>query len=302
MPVYIIPRQQDPRSRHAAPMAPMPYRRNLADFPALPYAEPYLDTFDIWTPSEPPTWKSGNWIDGEPLSSQALVPQQEEKKVFTPTPTFHSFLLLPPELRLLIWAHTLDSPRRIYVQGCSPQAPNQFAYTFLPAAAFASKRTMEEAVTVLLENNAFAVNRISANEELRAFLSESPGRFALLRHLYFGFFDCFPQGLAVNRDVELAVACPGLRTLTVVFHVKHLTDLVIEDGVAARKARGAEELWERYLLQPLVECGRLERIVVELLGYYNEEAVEAVKGLREKLVKAFSEKGGRVVEVEYGWR
>lgn len=136
---------------------------------------------------------------------------------------------LPFELRIMILEHHAGS------NTIRPYLRRSWRRPCLPRAAFAgNKQLMEEAQYVALKQYTVEIHSGPGNEMFREWLSriiftkvESSIKigFDAIHHLRFPYFSWFPyerSDITTNHDVQLVVAYPNLRTLTLEFHLEEV--------------------------------------------------------------------------------
>jgi hypothetical protein len=185
-------------------------------------------------------------------------------------------------------------------RGDDPKKPR-----FLPVLCFTSKETVEETVVNFIIASKILVCSDNGNLFLRAFLEAENGRFEQVRQLDFEFFSRYEGNTTENADLELAVQCTGLRIIKLGFHKEELTyyrlvedsDMLLQCSTEPNKAT---DLFSKYKLERLLDCGMLETIIIEHSGYFSPtaEAVAAELGamLRGKFAAKVSK---QVIEVVY---
>ncbi|KAF3044579.1 hypothetical protein E8E11_008171 [Didymella keratinophila] len=136
----------------------------------------------------------------------------------------------------------------------------------------------------------FQVCAIEQNQFMHSFLSLAPKGFEYMRRLQFAFFDCFPTGLALNADLELAVRCPGLQELQLSFHDNKLFILHSVDCSYVSAARPAQEIWEYYKMDRLLDFGvHFKKVTILRKGYGNQFADRAALELARFVMLKFQE-------------
>lgn len=98
-----------------------------------------------------------------------------------------------------------------------------------------------------------------------------------VRNLSFDFFDCFPEGIEINGDFQLAASCPGLGRLQLSFHIKQLETF---DDV--------EDMIPRYKLHQITECKMLQSVALKMMGAGPADAHERLKRLGEWIQDDFN--------------
>ncbi|KAF2123386.1 hypothetical protein P153DRAFT_371708 [Dothidotthia symphoricarpi CBS 119687] len=286
MPVQIIPHTQT-RSLVAASVAP--FRPTAADFPPLEQTED-IPSRHTSTPTieSNPTWVS--------IAMKGLY--------ITKANTFLSFLKLAPEIRDILWDIAMQDARstnEIDLRDFTRRAQNVNRPTFLPTICRVSKSTSAETMGVFLRGSTFTISSFADNEFFVKFLNNI-NAFDAVRRLHFRFFDCFPTSFADNADLELAVRCPGLVSVKLGMHTSKLVMWVLEgeyeDGLT-RFPRRVQEMWEHYKLDRLLDCDKLQEVVIERKGRSNDEAVQAACALGECIKQRYMETRKRELLVEY---
>ncbi|KAF1848746.1 uncharacterized protein K460DRAFT_277359, partial [Cucurbitaria berberidis CBS 394.84] len=214
-----------------------------------------------------------------------------------PKPTFHDFMRLPRELRLIIWKFSL--PDRLDEIKLAPyrRASNDPAKPkFLPALCYTSKYTTEETIGVVIESSQFTVDLPKDRTFLRAFLAAAPGRFGLCRRLN---FDCsleYNMDLSKNRNLELAARCKGLRSIKLNFHINELT---YRYSSPTRILHNPADLFAKHNLARLFDCKMLTKVIIQHGGYFTPLGDETIEGLCELLKQGFVNMSPKhVVKVE----
>ena len=200
---------------------------------------------------------------------------------------------LPRELRMSISRLALEGQiRLINIEGGISKNVNPMRLKNMPPMCYTSKQTIEECIALVLEISQLQFVSLYDNKLLRAFLDAFPGRWNHVRHLSFNLFSRLPEGSAVNQDLELAVVCNGLRTLKFGFRVSDLTTWDMEEGTeeVARRACEADQLFTKYKLGRLLDCDKLDEIIIHQAYVSSTAADEAAERLCAFLEDNFARK------------
>ena len=244
MTVTTIPSQQDPRGR-AQRSSKIKFSFDVDRFPAISGTVQVVLSASVVESATSRTWADvvhlGPLVTGtcsrainmQPADTSLVVDDPASSLEDTaivatapsvaelPNPTFHRFLDLPTELRLIAWElatrgqlYTWTAKSSLhYMQDVinicdyvkikdSPTSPK-----FLPVIYPTSLTTKNETIAVLIEGSAFMVASIHDNIFLQNFLKAADGRLSKCRQLHFDYFGRFPDGYEKNADLELAAEC-----------------------------------------------------------------------------------------------
>jgi hypothetical protein len=131
----------------------------------------------------------------------------------------------------------------------------------LPALCYTSKYTFEETVEAAINGSKILVCSGPENEFFRSFLKAGTGRLERVRQINFDFFSRFKEEYGpVNADLEFAVHCTGLHIIKLGVNRDELTyNVMYDEGTMALTpcAKDAEELFKKYRLERLLDCGEL---------------------------------------------
>ncbi|KAL1794395.1 hypothetical protein ACET3X_007816 [Alternaria dauci] len=218
-------------------------------------------------------------------------------------PRFARFLDLPREIRFPIWTLAFPSVGQVAVRDAVKRGDDPKKPKFLPDLCFTSKKTFEETVISFIIASRFQVCSYKDNLFLRAFLEADKGRFEQIRQLDFDFFSRYKGDTTENADLELVVQCTGLRNIKLGFHKEELTYYRLEDEWEMRCSTqpcSAADLFAKYKLSRLLDCGMLGTIIIEHSGYFSEAAEGAAEELGAMLKEKFAEKVSKqAVELVY---
>lgn len=222
---------------------------------------------------------------------------------------FKQFLNLPYEIRQYIWVFAMRGEEYSYgsfhlqdrlevrnfvrknIFGTSPRDPS-----FLPKVCRVSNFTRQETIEVFLQRTLFHICAIEQNRFMHSFLNHAPNGFGAVRRLQFAFFDCFPSGFDMNADLELAVRCPGLQELQISFHDKKLFRWSGPDDDAVALPRLAQEMWNYYKMDRMLEFGVcFKKVTILRKGYGSDYADRAALELARFVTHKFQEVKGRRV-------
>jgi hypothetical protein len=152
---------------------------------------------------------------------------------------------------------------------------------------------MEEAMAAFIEGSTFMVASIQDNMFLQVFLKAVPDRLKLCRQLNFDYFSRFPGHFEKNADLELAAQCTGLHTIKLMLHYDPLTymnNTDDEDGGVGYQPCAAQDLFEQFRLQRLLDCNKLRTIIMEHTVYHVPAAFVAAKNLGDLLTQKFAQR------------
>ncbi|KAF1963787.1 hypothetical protein CC80DRAFT_541694 [Byssothecium circinans] len=203
MTLYIIPADYDPRRRavrqnqlalgNAQPMSPPP--KTHGEYPPLPRKAPFR-----------------------------VVPLVK---------VLSKFEKLPLEIRERIWEEAMRDERYIakqhvefrHMENGTGKTPR-----FLPQYIHVCKQAMETITAVSIRKSTFMIASVGGNGYFQKFLDSVPGNGRThVRALQFDYFDYFPPNIAVNRDLSLSAACPGLTKIQMTMHSRHPHILVMRE-------------------------------------------------------------------------
>ncbi|KAG9186082.1 hypothetical protein G6011_02638 [Alternaria panax] len=284
MPVVVVRRPEKLLSTRKHELS-APFKLEAAEFP----------TFSVRVVSSGPSIAiaakpAQSWSD---IIQHGLIPQS----------AFSRFLDLPKELSLPIWTLALSSIGQVAVRDAVKRGDDPTRPRFLPALCFTSKKTFEETVVSFINASKFLVCSYDDNLFLHAFLKAVDGRFEQVRQLDLEFFSRYKGDTTENADLELAVKCTGLRTIKLGFHKEELTFYLLEDEYemqCSTQPCAATDLFSKYKLERLLDCGMLVTIIIEHSGYFSEAAEEAAAELGRMLEQKFAAKASKqVVGVVY---
>ncbi|KAJ4374865.1 hypothetical protein N0V83_001943 [Neocucurbitaria cava] len=160
---------------------------------------------------------------------------------------------------------------------------------------------MEETIAAVIEGAVIIVYTSENTKYLRAFLDRAPGRYGVVRQLNFNSFSRCSTNVPVNQDLELAVRCTGLRTITLILDDENLTlDVFSGDGTSDDGTSDGpvlipmkpEDLYANFELERLLDCNLLSKIIIEHCNY-TSVAEDVVIELGQMLRQAITKKGTR---------
>jgi hypothetical protein len=181
---------------------------------------------------------------------------------------------LPLELREVVWEYRMradgaftDPYDFIPVDYCFTRKYDPACPKFLHPLCFVSMSTKKETFGVFIRNCRFLLKSIAANNFLRAFLASVENGTEMVQELLFGRFDQFTNftnGILnpTNSDLELAVACRGLRRIRLTFRKTGLGKYVREEigDVENFLEHTVDQLIAKYRLSRLLDCASLQEI------------------------------------------
>ncbi|KAJ4303835.1 hypothetical protein N0V90_002736 [Kalmusia sp. IMI 367209] len=188
---------------------------------------------------------------------------------------------LPVEVRQVIWWYAMQGQRyladsRFYNLDEHLEDPVQIRHyfpdrvanpKFLPWLCYLSKATKPEIEQVFISSSTFLIASHSANRYLQGWLATIDG-VKNVRSLQFDFFDFFPPDIEVNDDLKLASLCGGLTTIRMSFHWRALEDFTV-----------AEEMISRYKLKQILDCKKMNKIILHQKGRPYDPAMHMLQAL-----------------------
>ncbi|KAH7409797.1 hypothetical protein DE146DRAFT_751520 [Phaeosphaeria sp. MPI-PUGE-AT-0046c] len=142
---------------------------------------------------------------------------------------------------------------------------------WMPALAFTDKAMLGEVTVHMLQHTSrFDLKYISENPDFkiatwfREFLESIPGGNNTVQYLNFPHMHRFnsmrsPPALT-NPSVDLMAACKNLRKVDMTFHASVLHKGLQPDSEKYGSAYTAQELVDRFHLEPVLECEKLEEV------------------------------------------
>lgn len=209
---------------------------------------------------------------------------------------------LPYDVRHLVLEHLIRSQRlRVFLRNCKSPIP-------LPEAARAGNvQLRRECLLVTLKLCTVEIHSGWGNAALQAWLSKidltgidtfCKTGYDAITTLDFPYFSRFPYGapgITNNNDVELALACKNLRSLSMDFQPEELYSMDCRHcgKIFHFAAKCALDIRESYQLDGLLGASKLERLYFDVGGY-----ASLFLGLTEVadwFKKGFQERGQKVI-------
>jgi len=302
MPVQLVAYEKDPRrisvedtNSQKPKQSPPGTNPDHSDFPVLPkIARP--DGFEDFQQSSRNPMRNGVSDDDEPSVPKwpTFDPNRNQPNPKLLTFEFIRMLKIPLEIRESIWEWTMrkeiylsESRRKnhafhlkdaVAIRGYDTSDPKH--PRFLPSICHVA----EEAIPVFIRNSTFMIASYNGNQFFRKFLETVPNGVGHVRSLRFEFFDCFPEGVEKNSDLELASDCHGLHTLEMSFHYTKVTKVWyddVSDTWRAGNPREVKDLVAQFRLKNLLGCASLRKIIWRSKGMYGRDTLEALERLGE---------------------
>jgi hypothetical protein len=215
-------------------------------------------------------------------------------------PEFHPFMRLPYDVKYATLKEIVPAQNiRAFLQRSSVRIQ-------LPSIAYAGNTNLRrECLLVALNQCTMEIHSGPGNERLRAWLAKvdfsgvgtsCKTGFDAITSLTFPYFSYFPygqQGISINNDVGLAVACKNLRNISIHFSPRPLDGIAFQfRGQAGEAGLIAAQIRANYQLDGILGAKKLEKFTVAADG-----SEYGLAGLREMVAwfrKEFELIGQRV--------
>ena len=191
-------------------------------------------------------------------------------------PAFSRFLDFPSEVReLIIEEYVLSSPnidRVVAVRNHGLFGNHVRTASTLPAICLVSKQMLVEATPVYIRNSVFKLRGYASNCSFKAFLSRLAANkpfewYASVRELHLTAFHWFQgttiMGVGNHADLQLIKLCPGLRRVSLTFHVSKMTTHTPAEEIYDLKLKTTQEVLDYYDLAELLAAKSLREITFD---------------------------------------